>query len=329
MGAPMPALICSLPAVASLLTHLWASIAPACPPVLSRYLGYVEGEYVLVAPVEAAQITTVAVRRGERVAQGQVLAGLDHQDVDASVAQARAAKDVAQAQLANLTTGRRPEEIQVLEAALKAAKAQATEAASTMLRIGPLFDRGVASHADFDSASSGLKTANANLAAAEANLEVGQLPARPEEIASARANVAQTAAALDLVLWRQGKRILVAPKPGVIADVVRYPGELAGPQAPVLSFLPDGATKLRLFIPEKDLSLVQIGGTLDVHCDGCNAHLTAQINFISTGPEFTPPVIYSHDNRQTLMYAIEAKPDAMTVGLQPGQLVDVTLGGDP
>jgi HlyD family secretion protein len=55
-------------------------------------------------------------------------------------------------------------------------------------------------------------------------------------------------------------------------------------------------------------------------CDGCPNGLTATIDFVSPRAEFTPPVIYSRESRDRLVYLVEARP---SVRLLPGQPVDV------
>ena len=56
--------------------------------------------------------------------------------------------------------------------------------------------------------------------------------------------------------------------------------------------------------------------------------MTATVNYVSPDPEFTPPVIYSLDTRNKLSYLIEARPDAASAALRPGQIVDVVLTED-
>ena len=87
-----------------------------------------------------------------------------------------------------------------------------------------------------------------------------------------------------------------------------------------------GAVKLRLYVPETLVSAVQPGDKLDFRCDGCLGTATATVTYVSDKVEFTPPVIYSRENRQKLVYLIEAAPDDGS-GLKPGQIVDVTLPG--
>ena len=59
---------------------------------------------------------------------------------------------------------------------------------------------------------------------------------------------------------------------------------------------------------------------------GCGAAIPATIVFIADRAEFTPPVLYSKDNRSKLVYLVEAKPaPADAPKLHPGQPVDVAL----
>ena len=111
--------------------------------------------------------------------------------------------------------------------------------------------------------------------------------------------------------------------------MLRRVGEIAGPTQPVVSMLPDGAIKLKIYVPEPLLARVAVGQSLEVHCDGC-ATTRAVVSYVSPEPEFTPPVIYSLDARQTLSWLVEARPEAGgKQALQPGQLVDVAIPDKP
>jgi HlyD family secretion protein len=310
-------LLCWVPLAASLFS------ACAGPPPLA--VGYVEGEYVLLAPIDVAEVKTVAVRRGDRVTAGQPVAALEDSDATIAVAQAGAAVAQAEAQLADLKIGKRPEEIAVLEATLTSAQAQQTEAERVITRLGDLLKRGIATQADYDQAETQLNVARAMVGQAQANLAVARLPARPETINAAENQVKQAKASLQEAQWRLSKRTVTAPAPGRIDDIIRNPGDLAGPSAPVLSMLPDGAVKLRLYLPEESFSAVKVGTLLDVHCDGCQPGLTARVSYVSPDPEFTPPVIFSLETRQKLVFLIEARPEGDASPLQPGQIVDVGL----
>lgn len=308
--------LCSLPLISALL-----GICAAPAPLAT---GYVEGDYVLIAPVTTAQIDTLTLGRGDRFEAGQTLVRLETRDAEIAVAQAEASLAQAQSQLANLREGKRPEEIRVIEAAQQSARAQLAEYERSAARITALTDRGAATEAQREDAETAVSVARANLAEIEANLAVARLPARAQEIAAAEANERAGAAALDQAQWVLEERTLEAPAAGIISDVLRLPGELAGPSQPVLSILPDGAVKLRLYVPEARIADLAPGHELVVRCDGCPEGLHARVSYISDGPEFTPPVIYSLQNRQKLVYLVEARPEGATT-LKPGQIVDVDL----
>lgn len=309
--------LCSIPLAVQLIS--------ACAPAAPLAVGYVEGDYVLLAPIEVAQVETISVKRGDRVEAGAPVVTLESDDATIAVAQAEAALAQAQAQLADLQVGRRPQEIAVLEAALRSAKAQADDAARTLARTQDLLKRNVATQAQFDDATTQAEVTQAAIGQADANLAVGRLPARPETIKAAENQVKQTQAALEQARWRLAKRTLTAPAPGRVNDIIRNPGDTAGPSAPVISMLPDGAVKLTVYVPEAAFSSIKIGTLLDVRCDGCGPDLKARVSYVSPDPEFTPPVIYSLENRQKLVYLIEARPQGNAGALQPGQIVDVGI----
>jgi HlyD family secretion protein len=94
----------------------------------------------------------------------------------------------------------------------------------------------------------------------------------------------------------------------------------------VVSLLPPQNIKLRFFLPEEKLGTVKAGQAVSVSCDGCGAPIPARISYIATGPEYTPPILYSKDSRAKLVFLIEARPSpADAERLHPGQPVDVRL----
>jgi HlyD family secretion protein len=273
-------------------------------------------------------VARVEVRRGEVVRKGQILARMDRSDAEIAVAQAEAELAQAESQLSNISSGARAEEIAVIDAALNSALAQAEESARELKRQADLLVRGATPRAAYEVAETKDAIAQAKVSELRANLTVARLPARADEIRAAQAAVARARAVGRSAGWRLLRRELRSEVNGRVIDVIRHEGEIAGPQAPVLMLLPDGAVKLRLYLPEAEMARVAVGTALAVSCDNCPAGIAAEVSYISPGPEFTPPVIYSLENRQKLVYLIEAR---VTGGadLRPGQIVSVDLVADP
>jgi HlyD family secretion protein len=92
----------------------------------------------------------------------------------------------------------------------------------------------------------------------------------------------------------------------------------------VVAVLPPGNIKLRFFVAQTDVARVAVGDKVGVRCDGCPTGLTAQVNFIARTVEFTPPVIYSLEERAKLVFLVEARPERPDA-FRVGQPIDVTL----
>jgi HlyD family secretion protein len=140
----------------------------------------------------------------------------------------------------------------------------------------------------------------------------------------AEAALRQAKANLDWYQTRLDRRRGVSPSDGTVQQIYFRPGETAPPGRPVLSLLPPGNLKIRFFAPETRLSSIRYGETVQVSCDGCAVDISAKVTFIAASAEYTPPVIYSREERAKLVYLIEARPTDPEK-LRVGQPVTVTL----
>jgi len=123
---------------------------------------------------------------------------------------------------------------------------------------------------------------------------------------------------------RLSRRIGYAPISGTVQQIYFREGETVPAQRPVLSIMPPGNMKLRFYVSEVDLPKLAIGEEVRVTCDNCSADLTARIYFLSTAAEYTPPVIYSLDERNKLVYLVQARPSRPDA-LRVGQPISVSL----
>ena len=309
-------------------------LAVAAPLALSSCLGggsntlqgYVEGTYVYISAESGGRVVTRPVQPGARVNEGDVLFALDDADQKQAVAGAEARLAQAKAQLANIQTGQRPEEVAVLASNLSAARTALTSATDDYNRKLLLLQKGVVAQSIVDDAKSRRDSAQAQADAAERQLLVAKLPARPEEIDAAERNVAAVEA--DLVQANIGldRRQRKAPAAGLVEETFYEPGELVPAGQPVVSLLPDANRKVRFFVPERELARVAPGKQVTVGCDGCAAGLSATVEFVATSAEFTPPIIYSKDSRDKLVFRVDARPDGDAAALKVGQPLDITLG---
>jgi HlyD family secretion protein len=134
----------------------------------------------------------------------------------------------------------------------------------------------------------------------------------------------QAKANLEWSRTRLARRRVVSPATGTIQEVYFRPGETVPPGKPVIALLPPANIKIRFYAPETELARIKIGETVAVSCDACVKGLTAKVSFIAGSAEYTPPVIYSREERAKLVFLIEARP-AKPEQFRVGQPVTVTL----
>jgi HlyD family secretion protein len=140
----------------------------------------------------------------------------------------------------------------------------------------------------------------------------------------AQAALRQAEAQLNWAQTRLVRRRMLSPVAGTVQQIYFRPGEMVTAGRPVVALLPPGNVKIRFFVPEAKLPRIAIGDSVNVTCDGCASGLTAKISFISPTSEFTPPVIYSLEERAKLVFMVEARPDAPDA-FRVGQPLTVTL----
>ena len=284
--------------------------------------GYVEADYVYIAPTGGGAIAHVAVAEGQAVAAGDVLFTLDDGQHRALFAAAEARVAAAEANLENLSTGGREAEIEVIRASLARAEADLALAAETAERSERLQARGIVPQARRDQDVAALTSARAAVRQLEAQLEVAELPARDAQRLQAEANVAAARAERDKVAADLAERTVLAPVAGRIERRYFHEGEVAGAGVPVLALLPADALKVKFYLPQADRAAFALDQVVAVSCDGCAEGLTARVTYFADDPQFTPPVIYSRDERQRLAFLTEAVLESAE-GLHPGQPVTI------
>jgi len=141
-----------------------------------------------------------------------------------------------------------------------------------------------------------------------------------------RSQVDAQMAALDKARWSFDQKQQFAPTDALVHDTLYRQGEWVAAGKPVVALLPPANLKVRFFVPQAVLPKIKPGQTVNVSFDGGPHVYPATVNYISTQAEFTPPVIYSRDNRAKLVFMIEAKfSPADANDLRPGQPVDVRI----
>jgi HlyD family secretion protein len=302
--------------------------AAACgdkkPPGLQ---GYVEGEYVRVAAPFAGTLVSLDTQRGAQVQPGAALFSLEAESEDAARREAEERFRKAVAQLDDLKKAKRPTEIESVRAQLEQAEVAANLSEREWRRQLDLVSKGFVSQSRADEAKAQRDGDRKKVEQLRSDVATAELPrARPDELRAAEAEAAAAKQSLAQADWKLRQKTVASSVAGSVTDTMFAKGEWVPAGSPVVSILPPGNVKVRFFVPETKVGSIQAGQKVSLACDGCGNAIDATISFIAPQAEFTPPVIYSRDNRAKLVFLVEAKPAAQDAAkLHPGQPIDVRL----
>ncbi|MDX2274013.1 MAG: efflux RND transporter periplasmic adaptor subunit [Hyphomonadaceae bacterium] len=246
--------------------------------------GYGEADYLYLASQESGVVADLFVREGDVVEAGAPVFRLDPDRLR------------LQAQTAGAQQS-------ALSQAVQAARAQAELARANYQRSTELYQRGFLPRARLDSDRAARDAANASLDQAVRELSAA-------------------GASTGLATTRLNDLNGAAPAAGTIEQIYHRPGEVVAAGAPIASLLTPQNMKVRFFAPEPLLTQLPVGALVRVSCDGCPDNLTARVSYVAAEPQFTPPVIYSLERREKLVFLVEARFDAATP-VRPGMPVDV------
>jgi HlyD family secretion protein len=249
-----------------------------------RWLGYAEGDNVFVAAPQAGWVSKMTVNRGDWIERGRLLFTLD--DTHETATRDQALANIAQA-----------------EAALAQEQANLQLTAKELVRQAGLARAKAGVPSTYDQALASHQQSEAH-------------------IAQLQGQIRQMQASLSDASYQLTQRSVVSLTHGQVQDVLFRTGEYAPAMTPVVSILPPENVFIRFFVPEKDFSRIHLGERVAVSCDGCPSNMTAVVSFIASQEEFTPPVIFSLENRSQLVFKIEARAPG-GLKLNPGQPVDI------
>ncbi|WP_436357725.1 HlyD family secretion protein [Brevundimonas sp. CEF1] len=278
------------------------------------FTGYVVSQDVYMASPVSGTLAAISVQRGQRVEAGTPLFRIDPtvRAAEADQARAQISADLARVQQHEADLARARADVATAEAEVDRARAQVVRLTSSHA------DKpGSVAQLDIDQAQAALRAAQRKRDAAAT-----QVASATAAISAARAQVQQSRSGLTSSERQLNDLSPVAPQTGRVEDVMYRAGESVAANAPIVSIIPDGEVKVRFYVPQGAVHAFQPGRRVAIACDGCPDGMSAVVDFVATRPEFTPPIIYSLDARQKLVFLVEAVP-ANPRALIPGQPMDV------
>ena len=296
-------------------------------PAPGTVQGYVEGEFVYIAVPLPGRLETLFVQRGAQVKAGDPLFELESVQEKTALDEAKLRLVQIRAQLADAKKGRRPTEIEATTAQLNLARVALQLSEKELVRQERLLAAKVVPLQDVDRLRSRRDQERQRVTQLEAELGTARLGSRGDQVAAVEANMRAVEAALTRSQWDLAQKRQTAPAAGLVFDTLYRSGEWIAAGRPAVVLLPPQNIKVRAFVPQPLLASIHQGDRVQVAVDGQAAPFVGTVRFVSPQAEFTPPVIYSRENRQKLVYMVELAFDGATaVQLHPGQPVDVRFG---
>lgn len=267
-------------------------------------------------------------------------------------AQARAATETARANLDAVKNWPRPEEIEQARASVAAAEADLNNAEVSFERARQLRTTGDISQQEFDSAKFRFENIRArrnaekkqldlllngsrkeDIRAAEERFRQAQeaealvlAGARAEEIADARAQLAEAEARLEQIKVQLTEGEVKAPANATVEVLSVRPGDLLTPNQTVARLLEKDQIYVRVYVPEPQLGLVKVGQKAKIKVDTFTDKLfDGVVEQINSQGEFTPRNIQSRDERNHQVFGVKVRIDNREGKLKSGMAADVTL----
>ena len=285
-----------------------------------HFQGFVEGENIYLAAPFEGKVLKKLTDHGLRVKKGDLVFQLDTAPQSLLVASREADLNRAQHTLQDLLNPKRPEEIKSVKASLGQTEAELHLAELRLKRVKELNLKQAIDKESVDEAEAHLVQLQELKKQREEEVAIAEQGARREQIAAQKAQVASAAALLKEAKWQLSQKQILAPNSGLVIDTYFKEGEFVPAQRPVVNILLD-ESKVIFFVNAQDLAWIKMGDMVKITCPHCQA-VDARVKFIAAEAQFIPPLIYSTENQDRLVYKIEAALPFPTT-YKPGQAVDV------
>jgi HlyD family secretion protein len=282
-------------------------------------VGVVRATEVRVEPEVDGQLVSIAVEKGARVREGDVVARLSAVELIAEVDQARAALASARATRNNVYAGVRREQVESLKDEIAKASARLEYVQAQLTRTSTLARQSFESQQALDQAENNVASARADVAEAQANYDAAVAGPTREERAIADAQVQAAAAAVAVLERHLEKTVLRAPADGVVSVIVAELGENVRAGQPILMVEAEGKRWLSFNVREDYLRGLAVGERVNVGSSGATGTITSLVTELRPLGVFATwqaeRVIGDHD-RNTLRMRLD--PQGGATRLEPG-----------
>lgn len=281
----------------------------SCGNKKNTYQGYVAGTNTYIAPQFEGKLKKLAVKRGDKVEKGALLFALDDKPQVYVLNESTALLQESIAQLTDLAKPKRTQRLDIIRAKIKQVEAQINLAQLRENRNQTLFDKKVLAKDSLDVSHEHLNELLAKKKQLESELELSMLGARPDIIDAKKSAIQSLKIKIKHLSWVLSSKVEYSPDAGVVCDTFYVEDELVTKAKPVVALLFPKNIYLEFFVPYLEAKNLYIGKEIEYYFMDENKHIKlAKITFISPEAEYVPPLVYSRDNSDKIVFKIKAKP---------------------
>lgn len=315
---------------------------PAADPAVSEYEDFIAGAGIVEASTQniaigaavPGLITGVSVKVSDKVKAGDPLFQIDDRSLKAQVAEQQAMLAVADARLAQLQAGTRPEELPVAEARVVEAQANLGDARNRLEMLESVSDKRGVSEEEVRQARFAAKAADARVRQAQSDLALLKAGAWDKEIQVAAAEVESARAQLARIETELERLTARAPVDGQVLQVNVRPGEYAvagNTQTPLMVLGNTDLLHVRVDVDEHDAWRLAAGAPAEAFVRG-NSDLKTSLSFVRFEPYVVPKrslTGQSLERVDTRVLQVIYSFEPATFPVYVGQQVDVFIKGEP
>lgn len=284
LARPVALLALLLAAVAGAAALLAPDRGERTPPGFASAAGRLEADQVDIASRHFGRVATMAVREGDLVAPGAVLAEIDVAELEAALDRAEAEAALAREMKAEA------------EALAVQRQSELRRADHDLDRARPLLDRGHLTPADFEVRETARDVAAAALRAAEAG------------VATAGRRILAQEAEVRRIAAQIADGVLRAPAEARVLYRLAEPGEVAPAGRALLTLLSLENVYMEVFLPAREAALTPIGAEARIVLDALPDYaIPAAVSFVSPEAQFTPRQVETLGERETLMFRVRVR----------------------
>jgi HlyD family secretion protein len=287
--------------------------------------GTIEAVTVDLTTKTAGTIKTLNLKEGDLVKKDQLLAQLARNDLSAQRERDFNAVAIAQANLEDLISGSRSQEIKVAVASFNIAQINKDKAETDFQRAVQLAEAGAISQEDLEEARVNLDLKQNQFNAAEAQLNLLQEGSRPDKIIAAKAEVERAKAVLKASDALVADLDILSPLDGTVLGINYELGEYANAGTALAAIADLRNLTIKVFIPTDNLPLVKLGQKVHVSVTGSVDQFEGTISHIASQGEFTPKTIQTKQERANIVFAVKIDVSNEDGTLKPGMPADVVF----